>query len=542
MYDYDKFYKKFPVNQHDLAPIHATRHAFTASLCRGRVLDVGCGTGNLADYYFGPYTGIDISEVAIKEAKQIRRKDAIFYNFDALCWETHIPETFDTIVISEVLEHLTDDKILSLAIENWAKPGARLIITCPNGPRVPDPSHVRELTIPQLRKKLSIFGKVKFYDWPGATQQIVCTVDLGQKNDELVSLVMIAKDEEKGLEQAVLSCIEFVDNIVISVDSKSSDTTLKIASLYADELKTHVFDDDFSKARNSAHEGVKTKWILFLDGHEYVAKSENLEKFLDLDVEGLLVPVEMENNFIFHNARFYKTGVHFEGKVHEQQQCKNTYFYPDFLIKHNRFNAQSDESISARYQQRDDMVPRILGEELKKNPKNIRALFHLAIHCQSKKEYKKALAFYRRYLKLSKNPQERWVVLFHCCLCQMVLGRKRRAFWCASRAEKEMPGRWEIQKLKGMMFFESKKYTKALEFLNSSFHENPFSVLYRPMPREDAGTWNLIGECFFNIYNFDKASIAFARASELAKDEKQKEFFKQRAALMRDMLKASCKN
>ena len=539
MYDYDKFYKKFPVNQHDLAPIHSTRHAFTASLCRGSVLDVGCGTGNLADYYFGDYTGFDISEVATKKAKEIRRKDACFAVRDCT-YPEYIGETkYDTIVISELLEHIDNDEILFSNIKKWAKPDARLIITCPNGPRVPDPSHVRELTIPQLRKKLTILGKVKFYDWPGATQQIFCTVDLGQKNDDLVSLVMIVKDEEKGLEQAVLSCLEFVDNIVISVDSKSSDSTAKIASLYADTLKTHVFDDDFSKARNSAHEGVKTKWILFLDGHEYVAKSENLEKFLALDIDGLLVSVEMENNFIFHNARFYKNGVHFEGKVHEQQQCKSTYFYPDFLIKHNRFNAQSEEAISARLQQRDDMVPRILDAELKKNPKNVRALFHLAVHCQSKKQYKKALSLYHRYLKLSKNSQERWVVFFQCCLCYMVLGKRFRAFLTISRADREMPGRWEIQKLKGMMFFERKKYEEALEYLNSSFHDNPFNTLYRPMAREDDGTWNLIGECFFNLYNFDKANIAFDRAAELAKDKIQKEFFKQRAALMRDMLKSS---
>jgi len=541
MYNYDKFYKKFPVNQHDLAPIHSTRHAFTASLCRGNVLDVGCGTGNLADYYFGNYTGMDISEVAIKEAKEIRRKDAQFYVRDALTPEIGAETKFDTIVISELLEHLDNDEILFSNIKKWGKENTRLIITCPNGPRVPDPSHVRELTIPQLRKSLTIFGKVKFYNWPGATQQIFCTVDLGHKNDNLVSLVMIVKDEEKGLEQAVLSCLEFVDNIVISVDSKSTDKTKEIAMLYADEFKGYVFQDDFSKARNDAHEGVKTKWILFLDGHEYVAKCENLEKFLALDIDGLLVPIEMENEFIFHNARFYKTGVHFEGKVHEQQQCKKTYFYPDFLIKHNRFNAQSEEAISARFQQRDDMVPRIMGEELKKNPKNVRALFHLAVHYQSKKQFKKALSFYRRYLKLSKNPQERWVVLFHCCLCYMVLGKKFRSFLTACRTDKEMPGRWEIQRLQGMMFFEKKEYEKALEYLNSSFHDNPFNTLYRPMARDDAGTWNLIGECFFNLYNFDKANIAFDRASDLAKDKTAKEFFGKRAALMRDMLKDSFK-
>jgi len=41
------------VNQHDLTLNHSSRHAMIASLCLGKVLDIGCGTGNLADYFFG---------------------------------------------------------------------------------------------------------------------------------------------------------------------------------------------------------------------------------------------------------------------------------------------------------------------------------------------------------------------------------------------------------------------------------------------------------------------------------------------------------
>jgi glycosyltransferase involved in cell wall biosynthesis len=64
------------------------------------------------------------------------------------------------------------------------------------------------------------------------------TCDLGEKNEDLLSLVMIAKDEEKGIENAILSCIEYVDNIVIAVDSRSTDKTLELANLYADTVKT----------------------------------------------------------------------------------------------------------------------------------------------------------------------------------------------------------------------------------------------------------------------------------------------------------------
>ena len=537
MFDYDKFYKTQAVNMNS----DPTRFARIASLCRGKVLDIGCCFGILSDYYFGDYIGLDFSKEALKKAKEVRRKDAKFLFRDCSDLTDFDSSGYDTIVITEFLEHFKNDEKILDPIFAKAKPGTRLIITCPNGPRIPDPSHVRELTIPELRKRFSPHGKVKFYDWPGAYAQILMTCDLGQKNDNLVSLVMIVKDEEKGLEKAIFSCLEFVDNIVISVDSKSADKTLEIAKLYADTLKTHVFEDDFSKARNDAHQGVKTKWIFFLDGHEIVVKKDNLEKYLASSCDGLLTPIKLESGFLFHNPRFYKNGVHFEGKVHERQMCKTTQFYPSFLIEHHRSGVQSSGDISSREKQRDDMVPRIMRAELKKNPKNTRALLHLGCFYQTKEDYKRALSYYARYLRYSKNKQERWLIFFHSSLCYLVLDRLFRAFHSASLAEAEVNGRWETSKLKGMICLRKKKYAKALEYFVDSFKNYKGILLYRPWKRGLSGTWNLIGECFFNIRNYEKAFYSFSRSAETCKNKDAKKFLEKRAKLMYDIFRDSLK-
>lgn len=537
MFDYDKFYKTQSVNMNS----DPTRFSRVASLCTGKVLDIGCCMGVLADYYFGDYTGLDFSTEALGRARAVRRKDAKFLLRDCSDLTDFDFSGYDTIVITEFLEHFKNDEKILDPIFATAKPGTRLIITCPNGPRIPDPSHVRELTIPELRKRFSPHGKVKFYNWPGAYSQILMTCDLGQKNDDLVSLVMIVKDEEKGLEKAIFSCLDFVDNIVISVDSKSTDKTLEIAKLYADTLKTHVFEDDFSKARNDAHQGVKTKWIFFLDGHEIVVKKDNLEKYLSFPHDGLLVPVKLENGFVFHNPRFYKNGVHFEGKIHEKQMCKSTQFYPSFLIEHHRVGVQSSEAISSREKQRDDMVPRIMEAELKENPKNTRALFHLGCFYQARKHFKKAIFYYSRYLRYSKNNQERWYVLFESSLCSLALGRLFRAFYSASLAEDELNGRWETLRLKGLILYHKRKYTKALEYFVDSFKDSKGILLYRPWKRELSETWNLIGECFFNIRNYEKAFYAFTRSAQTCKNKDAKKFLNERAKLMYDIFRDSLK-
>jgi glycosyltransferase involved in cell wall biosynthesis len=533
--NYNDFYKTQSVNFIDFPG----RHAMVASLCRGHVADIGCCFGILSDYYFGEYTGFDFSSYVIDKAAEVRRKDAQFFLHDCSNLEGINIENFDTFVFSDFLEHFPNDDEILQPIFNRHKKGARIVICVPNNDKIPDPSHERTLTIPALRKKFSPYGKVKFYDWPGAEKHIMCTVDLDDKNDRFLSLVMIVKDEEKGLERAVLSCINLVDNIVIAVDSKSTDRTKEIAEAYADTLKTFDFQDDFSAARNFAHEGVTTQFIMFLDGHEYLSSPGTLENFKGADQDGLFASIELENGFTFQNPRVYRNGVKFFGKVHEKQECRNTAFVNGFLIKHNRLGAQSVAAAAARDQQRDEMVPKLMGEELKKNPKNLRALFHLGLFWQSKSNFKKALSFYSKYLKYSPNKQERWFVQFHRALCFMALNRNFNAHLAASRAEWEMPGRWETSKLKALNFFYKKKFSQALAFFVDSFKKNTVVTLYRPWAREDSVTWNLIGECFYNLRTFDKASTAFARAADLSKDAVASSLFKKRSELMEEIFKNS---
>jgi len=537
MFDYDKFYKEVSVDSNS----DPSRFSRIASLCRGKVLDIGCCFGILADYFFGDYTGLDFSEEALKKAKAVRREDAKFSLRDCSDLTDFDFSSYDSIVITEFLEHFVNDEKILDPIFAHAKPGTRLIITCPNGPRIPDPSHLRTLTIPELRKRFSPHGRVKFYNWPGAYGQILMTCDLGEKNDNLLSLVMIVKDEEKGLERAIFSCLDFVDNIVISVDSKSTDKTLEIAKLYADTLKGHVFEDDFSKMRNDAHQGVGTKWILFLDGHEFVSKSEDLEKYLSLPFDALLASVKLENNFTFNSPRIYKNGVQFEGKIHEKVCAEKVRYYPGFLIEHARLGTQAPDAVAFRKRQSDDMIPRIMGDELKKNPKNIRASFHLGSFYQTRGEFKKALFYFSKFLKYCKNNQERWYIFFQRGLCFIALNRPFRAFNSACLAEHEMKGRWETSKLKGLIFFYKKKYAKALEYFVDSFDPNHEDTLYKPWGKDFSTTWNLIGECFFHLRNYEKAFHAFSQSAHLCENDDAKRFLNERAKLMYDIFRDSLK-
>lgn len=353
-----------------------------------------------------------------------------------------------------------------------------------------------------------------------------------------LALVMVVKNEEKGLEKAILSAKPFVNEIVIAVDSASEDKSLDIAKKYADVYKIFDWCDDFAWARNFAHEGVKSDYILFLDGHEYIEKLEGLQESLNSGHDGIMATIRMETGAEFGNPRIYKNGIQFEGKVHERQKCLTIFKNPTFIIQHNRLGGQDPKSAEIRERQRADQIPRIMGARIKENPADIRASFHLVLYYLSVNDLRKALKYQKLYLKYSTLPGERYFILFNRSLCLLSLGRRFRAFWALSRAEREEPKRWETEKLRGMILFEAGKYEKALQPLVNSFNANVADHAYKPWKRDNAGTWNLIGECFFRRGVYSKASTAFYMASEQSKDPKIKDFFRKRHDLMLEMSKS----
>lgn len=527
-YDYEQFYKNYPVDIHD----EPGRQGFVAGLCRGTVMDIGCGTGTLSDYYLGDYAGFDVSKEAIKMAKETRRDNAQFVAIDCEepSWLSF--EGADTIVICEMLEHIESDEWLLNTIKKTARKGTRLIVSVPNDHEFDCDEHIRYFTIPVLRKKFEKLGKVQFYNWSGVRRQIILTVEIDYCSVEKLALVMIAKNEEKGLENAILSVIENVGQVCIAVDKSSSDKTRAVAAKYADVVMDYEWHDDFAEARNRIDEAATTDWRIFLDGHEYVKPDSIWPKLENTKHDGFFCTIEMENNFCFHNPRIYKKGVKFFGAVHEKQKCESVGYSLGLKIVHDRMGAQSEAGAAEREKQRNDMVPRIMGQQVKDNPGNTRALYHLALWAGSEKKYREAFKWSRKLLAISRIDQERWFVRFNMALHHLTLGHYWRAWWQANMAEDELSGRWETKKLKGLILAQSGRHADAVEWLILSQEPNIHPYNQRPWKQDSSGTWNLVADCYFKSGQFEKASIAWNAAAHNCDEKIVKDIYEQRAKLM----------
>jgi SAM-dependent methyltransferase len=103
------------------------------------VLEVGCGTGNrvaLPLHMWGyAVLGIDIDHASITAGREHFARVGLDPSVLRECELDEVAGEFDVIIVSEVLEHLSDDELdLMLAkLRAKLKPQGRLLVTVPNG-------------------------------------------------------------------------------------------------------------------------------------------------------------------------------------------------------------------------------------------------------------------------------------------------------------------------------------------------------------------------------------------------------------------------
>jgi glycosyltransferase involved in cell wall biosynthesis len=240
------------------------------------------------------------------------------------------------------------------------------------------------------------------------------------KRDRTVSLCMIVRDEAETLQRAIESVCPVVDEIVIGIDDRTTDSSEEIARRFSDKVYRFKWRDSFAAARNEMLARCTGEWVLSLDGHEVLREScvalfrEMLEHLPEgIEAVGFRVQMQAEDSSVSgiqirlfrHNGRLRYTG-----DVHNVIACdeEKTIGFADIVIDHLR-TARNRER---REKQRNEMVPRKMREALRKNPRDTKALYYLGMHAHERKDYREAIKHYRRYLKCSKHPEERYKVIW----------------------------------------------------------------------------------------------------------------------------------
>lgn len=85
----------------------------------------------------------------------------------------------------------------------------------------------------------------------------------------LISACILARNEERRIEDALRSLLDWTDEIIV-LDNESDDRTAAVARRYADRILTVPRSNNFDAARNLAVDHASGEWIFFLDADERV--------------------------------------------------------------------------------------------------------------------------------------------------------------------------------------------------------------------------------------------------------------------------------
>ncbi|MDP4099415.1 glycosyltransferase [Paenibacillus sp. P96] len=207
-----------------------------------------------------------------------------------------------------------------------------------------------------------------------------------------ISLCMIVKNEEEGLDRCLSSIKDVVDEFVI-VDTGSTDRTKEIASKYAKQVYDFKWIDDFAAARNFSFSKATKEFIMWLDADDVidetsVARLKELKRTLPPGTDRVTMPYNLgfdaSGNVTFSLRRFRlvrrSRNFKWEGPVHEVLITDGPMFNSEVAVAHNKNKPYTDRNLQiymARERRGEEFTPRDLyyyGNELRDNGRHEEAI------------------------------------------------------------------------------------------------------------------------------------------------------------------------
>ncbi|MHA1131890.1 MAG: class I SAM-dependent methyltransferase [Candidatus Helarchaeota archaeon] len=152
---------------------------FAITYAKGKVLEIGCGIGNLTRWFsqsdkVESIIAIDAFSEAIKRLEQYKLMKVTPFRMNLQDLTFSKMQKFDTIVICEVLEHIYLDEELEMLrrLKKYINSNTVFIISTPIGWMV-DPFHVRGFSKKKFRVHLKkYYGPILKIDYSSGYSQI----------------------------------------------------------------------------------------------------------------------------------------------------------------------------------------------------------------------------------------------------------------------------------------------------------------------------------------------------------------------------------
>lgn len=325
----------------------------------------------------------------------------------------------------------------------------------------------------------------------------------------MISVCMIAKNEEKHIEECLKRLKPYHYEIVL-VDTGSTDDTLKIAARYTDKIYHFDWINDFSAARNFALDKAYNDWVLSIDCDEYIESIDEKELSILMekhsqDVGQILIRnrFKQDSQTSIENVRvsrfFNKKYYHFVGAIHEQVELRNagseistnistptqdnadclphihyakhTYHAPITLL-HVGYDG-SEEEMRAKCLRNISM----LEKELEAGGPDSYIYYQLGQSCMKLKDYPKAYEWFNLGLSMDVDPAQNYVqtMVESYGYCMLELKKNEEALQLLNIYD-VFAVRADFVFLMGLIYMNNGMFDKAVEEFQKSTSIEQFSV------------------------------------------------------------------
>jgi glycosyltransferase involved in cell wall biosynthesis len=331
-----------------------------------------------------------------------------------------------------------------------------------------------------------------------------------------VTLVMVVRNEEKGVGNAINSVRDLVDEAIVLMDDTTTDNTKEVAEKAGAQVILYKWEGDFSKARNLVTSKVDTKWTLVLDGHEYLETGvDDIRTAIkeNPNAGGFFIHVRMEDKQLHKSIRLHKTeNAEWRNAAHNVLVCDGpTHKVPNARIIHDRFQFQTPESRRARNEQREEHLLGTLFKNVMAKPKDTRSMFYLAQQHRDAGRYEAAYYWYERYCRTKGGNQwdeEMYLAWVEAAKAVAKLNDGEKAVDLALYATRFIKDRAEAWVVIGDVNYKNENFSKALEaFTKASKCELPTGAKLWVEHEHHKGGWAVLDRmamCLYHLKQFEE--------------------------------------
>lgn len=361
------------------------------------VLDYGCAHGhytiNLAkrmpDTFF---TGVDLAQSNIEIAKKWAKEEKIESYLFTWGDHTDVWAKHDLVIAAEVLEHVKDPGKVVDALLDRLNPGGTMVISVPYGPweaigykeHKGWRAHIHHLERQDLKEMFGHFDNYKCLALPHAHGLGSYVLSFSKPDDgrkcgkinyarkheqqaprQTLSVCMIAKNEEDNIGRSIKSIAEYADEIIVGVDSSTTDATwvvlrelrLRLGSKVKPFFISEVVGDKgigFAEARNQTIDLAQMDWILWIDADEtlenahllpFYLRNNNFDAYMINQHHYSAEPAQLLQTDLPCRIFRNKSNVKFFGEVHEHPSLmedmnlgfRSVYQVPNIHIMHTGY-------------------------------------------------------------------------------------------------------------------------------------------------------------------------------------------------------------